>query len=289
MDKYHNEKSNSFPVSDAEYAEGLQFQEALMESVIISQIKNNSYPPLPAAHTHNLSGKKSIEIGQSSQSFCEICAERKETNEMFPTESCIHSFCSECIGKYVVSKIQESNTIFTCPGSNCKAVLELDICRTKLAKRVIDLWEEALCKETTNQWQKFYCPFKDCSAMLLNDNINNGEKAVMRECECPFCHRLFCAECNVPWHSGVECGVFQRLNEDERKREDLMVMELAKQEKWSRCPKCRFYVERIEGCSHMVCRIRPEYDFNSSIMKLELYIDYTIRVILNCRTVMDAD
>ncbi|EEF49282.1 E3 ubiquitin-protein ligase RSL1 [Ricinus communis] len=253
----------TFPISDAKYAEALQFQEALMGSVMISQMKN-SITTATIINTCKISNPSSLlmiepppvvpnsptETGQSSQIFCEICVEKKETDQMFATDSCIHSFCLDCVGKYVGTKIQESQTIVTCPGMNCRAVLELDICRTKLAKGVIDSWEEALCKEMISTLQSFYCPFRDCSALLVNDN----EGEVIRESECPFCHRLFCAQCYVPWHSGIECEAFQRLNEDERGREDLMVIELAKEKKWSRCPKCRFYVERTQGCPHMVCR-----------------------------------
>ncbi|XP_050231743.1 E3 ubiquitin-protein ligase RSL1-like [Mercurialis annua] len=211
-----------------------------------------------------IESEKESSDGQSSQIFCEICAERKEFIDMFATESCVHnSFCSDCISKHVSTKIQESITRVTCPGINCSSVLELDICRTKLSKRVVDRWEEALSVEMINQLQKIYCPFKDCSALLVKDN-KEGEK-VTRECECPFCHRLFCAECNVPWHSGVECGVFQKLNKDERGKDDLMLMELAKQKKWSRCPKCRFYVERIHGCPHMICRCRFEFCYGCGL------------------------
>ncbi|XP_050235260.1 E3 ubiquitin-protein ligase RSL1-like [Mercurialis annua] len=249
--EHHDVETDSFQVSDAKYAEKLQFQEALMGCVIISQIKSNK----PST--------ESPVTGQSSQSFCEICAERKENNEMFATGSCVHSFCSDCISRHVSTKIRESITVVTCPGINCRSVLELDVCRTKLSKRVIDLWEEALCLEMISQWQKVYCPFKDCSALLVNDNEEKG--TVMRECECPYCHRMFCAECNVPWHSGVECGVFQTLNQDERGKEDLMVMELAHRNQWSRCPNCRFYVERTEGCPHMICRCKFEFCYGCGL------------------------
>lgn len=33
-----------------------------------------------------------------------------------------------------------------------------------------------------------------------------------------------------------------------------MLMNLAKSKKWMRCPKCKFYVERSEGCLFMRCR-----------------------------------
>ncbi|KAJ9178878.1 hypothetical protein P3X46_010725 [Hevea brasiliensis] len=246
---FDNEKrQEGFTVSDAKCTEDMQFKEALMGRVIISQMKKNNptsdlmieAPPEP---NHQ-------EVGQSSHSFCDICVESKESNHMFTTDRCLHSYCSDCISKYVATKIQESITVITCPGLNCKAVLELETCRDKLNKGVIDLWEEALCEKLISCSQRFYCPFKDCSAMLVNDN--EGED--IREAECPFCNRLFCARCYVPWHSGVECEVYQRLNEDERGRQDLMVMELARDKKWRRCPQCKFFVEKTEGCLRIPCR-----------------------------------
>ncbi|OAY52618.1 E3 ubiquitin-protein ligase RNF144B [Manihot esculenta] len=231
------------------YAEELQLQETLMGSVIVSQRQMgnpSSALMIEPPREHNLE-----EAGQSSSlSFCDICTEMKESNRMFATERCAHSYCSECISKHVAAKIEDNITKVTCPGLNCEAVLELETCRVKLSNKVIDLWEEALCKELISASQRFYCPFRDCSAMMVADS--EGES--IKEAECPFCHRSFCAWCCVPWHSGVECEVFQKLNEDERGREDLMVMEIAKEKKWSRCPNCKFYVERTEGCPHITCR-----------------------------------
>lgn len=83
--------------------------------------------------------------------------------------------------------------------------------------------------------------------------MNDSEKLI-KECECPHCNRLFCAQCRVPWHTGMSCEEFQELNEDERGKEDLLLRNLAKERKWGRCPKCKFYVERTEGCPHMICR-----------------------------------
>ncbi|WMV35207.1 hypothetical protein MTR67_028592 [Solanum verrucosum] len=85
--------------------------------------------------------------------------------------------------------------------------------------------------------------------MLVNDSDD-----IVRESECPVCRRLFCAQCYVPWHCGVQCEEFQKMNVDERSREDLMVKELAKAKQWTRCPYCRFFVEKTEGCLHMTCR-----------------------------------
>uniref|UniRef100_A0A5B6ZBQ4 RBR-type E3 ubiquitin transferase n=1 Tax=Davidia involucrata TaxID=16924 RepID=A0A5B6ZBQ4_DAVIN len=270
-----NEEDQIFPISDAKYAEELQFQEALMASVINSQM-SNTVPPLTIQSSSALSPEVPIkvvkelgesssnpepmeiatEVGESaSHSFCEICAEQRESEEMFRNGSCNHhSYCNDCIGKHVATKIQENIKIVTCPSLNCKGVLELDTCRAMIPKEVLARWDEALCESLILASQKIYCPFRDCSAMLVNDGVE-----VIRESECPICRRLFCAQCDVPWHSGVECEEFQILNEDEKGREDLMVRELARDKHWMRCPNCKFIVEKSEGCLHMTCRCQFQF------------------------------
>ncbi|KAL3008630.1 hypothetical protein AAZX31_07G042800 [Glycine max] len=38
-----------------------------------------------------------------------------------------------------------------------------------------------------------------------------------------------------------------------------MLMELAKNKCWRRCPKCNFYVEKVDGCKHITCRCGNEF------------------------------
>ncbi|KAK8514196.1 hypothetical protein V6N13_063101 [Hibiscus sabdariffa] len=261
---FDHDEHETFPPSDHIYAQELQFQEALMSSAVLSsQISITISNPFITHVSPSILIRASIDIetkaaaaGESSSlSFCEICVERKESEAMFTTGRCLHSYCRDCISKHVWTRVEQSKTIITCPGENCRAVLELDTCRPLLPEAVVHRWEDALCLEFINASQRFYCPFMDCSAPLLNDD----EGEVIRESECPFCHRLFCAQCYVPWHTGIGCEDFQRLNEDERGREDLMVRELAMENKWTRCPKCNYYVERTEGCPHMTCRCNFEF------------------------------
>ncbi|KAL4336792.1 hypothetical protein S245_039327 [Arachis hypogaea] len=71
-----------------------------------------------------------------------------------------------------------------------------------IPKEVFERWENALCENLVLATsKKFYCPFKDCSAMLVN---NDGNEVVTCS-ECPHYHRLFCAQCKVAWHGGLEC------------------------------------------------------------------------------------
>ncbi|KAF4355294.1 hypothetical protein F8388_026564 [Cannabis sativa] len=255
------------PVSDAKYAEELQFQEALVSSAEATRNQTTIVTPSfflissPSPPSIIINVQKPVEeIGQSSEIFCEICTERKPTDEIFPNASCTHSYCSDCIGRHVASKIGESSAVavVACPGLDCRGAHELEIesCRSILAKEIVEKWDEALCEALLMECEKFYCPFNDCSAVLVREI---GEDEVIMESECPICHRLFCARCNVVWHSGIECEDYQRLNEDERGNEDLMVREMANQKNWKRCPRCKFYVERIDGCLHITCRCNYQF------------------------------
>ncbi|KAK9922858.1 hypothetical protein M0R45_031298 [Rubus argutus] len=196
------------------------------------------------------------EAEKSSQIIqCGICVELKESNQMFTNNTCAHSFCSDCITKQVAAKLDENFHIVSCPGLDCKSVLQLEDCIPILPKLVLERWNEALCQALVLGSEKLYCPFRDCSMVLVIED----EREVVRGSECPACHRLFCAECRVPWHPGVDCEEFQRLNEDERGRDDLMVNQLAKDNKWMRCPRCKFFVEKTQGCPHITCRCQFQF------------------------------
>ncbi|KAK9274710.1 hypothetical protein L1049_021961 [Liquidambar formosana] len=209
-------------------------------------------------------GPSVSETGQCSNSkieippfMCEICVEPKPMDESFKIDGCTHSYCTECVVKYVASKLQDNVTCIRCPVSNCTGLLEPEYCRDILPSEVFERWGNALCESVILGSEKFYCPFKDCSALLINDG---GE--VVTQSECPNCRRLFCAQCKASWHVGIDCAEFQKLNKDEREREDIMMMNLAKNKNWKRCPKCRFYVEKSQGCMYMKCRCGFAFCYN---------------------------
>ena len=235
-----------FPVSDEKYAEELQLQEALMSSAISSSRTRSSkehfveqkiiktepgessqifYPNYANAKPKNLiiqssetedhyvEHKRGIkpETDESSKIFCPICMDAKTSTEMFRINTCTHLFCSDCIVKHVAVKIQENISVVKCPDLNCKGVIKPELCRSIIPKLLFDRWEDALCESLILGTHKMYCPFQDCSAMLVDDV---GERVTVSEC--PNCRRLFCAQCKVAWHAGIDCADFQRLGKDKR-------------------------------------------------------------------------
>ncbi|GJM98794.1 hypothetical protein PR202_ga15833 [Eleusine coracana subsp. coracana] len=174
---------------------------------------------------------------------CAICFEKVHISEKFLVRQCAHAFCNTCVGSYVAAKVSENVAVIGCPDPECeKGLVEIDLCYGIIPSELFDRWNIALCEDIVGG-DKFYCPFKDCSALLINDGA-----VEIKETECPHCHRLFCASCRVPWHHGIKCKEFKKLGDDEKGQGDLTLKSLAKKKKWQRCPKCKMYVSRKSGC-----------------------------------------
>ncbi|KAK9922856.1 hypothetical protein M0R45_031296 [Rubus argutus] len=217
-------------MSDAKYAEELQFQEAIMaSSALVCETTNNIASC--SSSTLTIQARQAVqsslihevldpEAENSSHILCGICVEFKESDQMFTNNTCAHSFCSDCITKQVAAKLDESFHIVSCPGLDCKSVLELEDCAPILSKLVLERWNEALCEALVLGSQKVYCPFSDCSMVLVIED----EGEIVRESECPAC---------------IDCSV--RMSE------------------FRGIPGCKFLVERSQGCLHITCRCQFQF------------------------------
>ncbi|XP_004307158.1 PREDICTED: probable E3 ubiquitin-protein ligase RNF217-like [Fragaria vesca subsp. vesca] len=206
-------------------------------------------------------GKRKRNEGSISKppSFaCEICLETKSAHESFGIKNCTHVYCTDCVVKYVDSKLEQNIASIGCLVPDCnKGSLDPEHCRLILKPEVFEKWGKWLCEDVITGSLKFYCPFKDCSTMLIDD----GEE-VVRESECPSCKRLFCAQCKVPWHTGITCEEFKKLNKDDTAKEDIKMERLAYKKHWRKCPRCGIYVERTGGCSTVHCRCGTYFSFH---------------------------
>ncbi|CAN6563603.1 unnamed protein product [Malus baccata var. baccata] len=146
-----------------------------------------------------------------------LCENLTEAHDRFDIKNCSHAYCTDCMVKYVVSKLQDNITSIRCPVPNCIGLLEPEYCRPILPPEVFYRRGSALCEAVILGSEKFYCSYKDCSAMLIDDGTE-----VVRQSVCPNCWRMFCAQCKVPWHEGIKCEGFLKLNKDEREKEDII-------------------------------------------------------------------
>lgn len=83
--------------------------------------------------------------------------------------------------------LEDNVTSIACPKPGCTGGLNPEYCRPILLNDIYDRWGKALC-ETMNY---FYCPFADCSALLIREEQDEND-----ESQCPHCERVVCAKCN---------------------------------------------------------------------------------------------
>lgn len=203
--------------------EAFQIQQALHASLSLSQSQN---------HPSSSSSSQTIS--------CEICTEEKPPSNML---DCRHSFCAACVSKHVEYKLRDNVIAISCPAPSCASAIRPHALRPHLAAEVVERWEEAVAESAIQASQRVRCPHPGCEEVMVNEG---GDEVA--ECECPWCHRLFCARCGVTWHQGLECGEFRRKGEKEKLRR------LAMENKWKKCPSCKVFVDKTEGCIHITCR-----------------------------------
>lgn len=187
---------------------------------------------------------------------CIVCLEPPPANGMFEALPCSHRLCIPCLQKYVRFKLQAKQIPIPCVQSRCPETLTLEACKPFLPWKLSDAWEILLVEHHIPQGERVYCPFPNCSALLIKDISG---KSINTSVECPSCNRLFCVSCMVPWHAHLTCSEYQKLPPDERSREDVLLQGLAKEKKWSRCSKCKHYIELRQGCNHITCRCGNQF------------------------------
>ncbi|KAG2305649.1 hypothetical protein Bca4012_085180 [Brassica carinata] len=242
------------PISDVNYAAEIHLQEALFSSLSTAK-GNNNIPQVQRSFTTVIKQEPVVKIENEplelSRRLCMICMDEKPSSDMFRgSVTCTHAYCTQCTIRYVATKIRENSARIKCPDAECTRSIEPYMCRDLIPKDVFERWEKILCESLISSWDKLYCPFKDCSSVIVLDD-GGGNNANVTQTECPSCHRLFCAQCKVAWHGGIGCEEFQKFGNTKKKssdEEDALLVQMAKNKQWRRCSRCKFYVEKADGC-----------------------------------------
>ena len=170
---------------------------------------------------------------------CGICSEMiLSPNKVYL--KCEHYFCIECWIDYLKEKITNANVSkILCMQHGCGTVLEGNFIK-KILEGHNDLIEKYdkfyQRKKMLEQSDKVkFCPIPDCEGYAEKTGKSKYVK-------CNFGHE-FCFECGSAPHGKKKC-------------EDMMDKEF---EEWrshkivKRCPCCRMWTEKNEGCNHMTC------------------------------------
>ncbi|KAF8039788.1 hypothetical protein BT93_B2105 [Corymbia citriodora subsp. variegata] len=195
---------------------------------------------------------------------CVICLEDTDVSQIFVVDGCLHRYCFPCMRQHVEVKLLHG-IVPRCPHEGCKSDLSVSSCSTFLTPKLIEMMTQRLKEASIPVTEKIYCPYPTCSALMSKTEASecSATSGVARSGarKCIKCHRLFCINCKVPWHSSLTCSAYKVLH-PLPPAEDAKLKSLASQNLWRQCIKCNHMIELSEGCFHMTCRCGYEFCYN---------------------------
>ena len=81
------------------------------------------------------------------------------------------------------------------------------------------------------------CPFPDCDSYAKRENSN------IKYVSCIKYKHKFCFNCLKDWHYNKKCENIL----------DQSFIKWKDSDKVKRCPKCKYFIEKNEGCNHITC------------------------------------
>ncbi|XP_026437673.1 probable E3 ubiquitin-protein ligase RNF144A-A [Papaver somniferum] len=186
---------------------------------------------------------------------CNICFTELPLERKF--KGCRHPYCTNCVAKYIEAQVIYRNiSKITCPEFNCNVMLEASSYQSVLPKSVFEKWCRALCESAVFlnaskggvAYGRSYCPYRNCSELVLNECVGYSSSSKITESNCPSCKKPFCFHCMVPWKENHQCNSNREIVIDIDSKDDSLFMKIVKKKRWRRCPSCKHYVERNEGC-----------------------------------------
>jgi hypothetical protein len=188
-------------------------------------------------NTYNTYNKNNYSYGKKE---CGVCSDEIPSNDLSKVKlPCKHYFCLDCWLEYLKEKINNANVYkLSCMDHKCGFILE-----EKFIKSIIDSDETLLEKYNkfltrkklmdSNKKIKF-CPIPDCDGY--------AEKKKNKYVTCNFGHE-FCFQCGQKPHGKKKCAKVIDEGFEEWKSHTLV----------KRCPYCKYWTEKNEGCNHMTC------------------------------------
>ena len=232
-------RKNSLSFSDDE-----EENDDLLDDLLIHRTNTNSNRFNAYENTYRNSlgkenTKKNNELKEIAEKECSICFDKIDS-PIDVSLSCGHYFCVSCWTDYLTEKITNANVSkILCMQHGCSVILD-----TKFIKKILNGKNELIDKyDKFLQRKKLleksdkvkFCPFPNCEGYAEKTGKSKYVK-------CNFGHE-FCFECGNEPHGKKKC-------------EEMMDKEF---EEWrshkivKRCPCCRMWTEKNEGCNHMTC------------------------------------
>ena len=180
-------------------------------------------------------------------SKCPICYDEISSPVQL---ACGHSYCTACIRHFLTTASDSKIFPLCCMGdeNNCRAPIPIPTLQRFLpSQQFKHLLETVFISYIEHLPQEFkYCTTPDCRQVYRC--VESQTSLVLH---CPSCLSAICTSCHEEVHEGMSCA--ERKLHDPAEQERL-TDQLAMQSGFKRCPECKVWIDKNEGCNHMSCR-----------------------------------
>ena len=182
-----------------------------------------------------------VYIQKSNNKICIICGENLKPSEVRRNKlKCKHLACTDCYYEYIKEKINSNKFLdIKCPQEDCQQIIQYNMIVQILVndKALLEKYNKLIKRNQLMLDPNIQlCPYPDCESY--------AKKTKNKYVKCIEKKHKFCFICLKDWHGKIPC-------KDSTLTNSLNVLEKNNQVK--RCPKCKFFIEKGEGCNHMTC------------------------------------
>ena len=171
---------------------------------------------------------------------CEVCYDELNNEEKKENSiPCGHLFCTHCWFNYLKTSIIEAKVEnIKCMDHECNEIISEEFILKHLTGNndLIDKYNKFKKRaEIINDKNKKQCPHPNCESFL-----QKSEESKYVKCENG--HK-YCYECLKAPHGDKSCDY----------KIEKQFAKWTKGKRVKRCPRCKMYTEKNEGCNHMTC------------------------------------
>ncbi|KAJ7168243.1 hypothetical protein C8R43DRAFT_917120 [Mycena crocata] len=164
------------------------------------------------------------------------------------TLGCDHTYCMGCLRHYISTASDSFPLICLGNEATCRTPIPIPTIESFLpVPQYHQLLETAFLRYIEQHPREFkYCRTADCTQVYRSSTAGTAMT-------CPSCFLSICSSCDEEAHVGMSCADSRLQNdpgEQERRNEEWAVANGVK-----RCPTCSVWIEKIEGCNHMHCKL----------------------------------
>jgi len=212
----------------------------------------------------------------SDPTHCPACLHAFPPGEILSL-GCAHGFCRGCMQTF----IEQCAPLPLCPTGSCRATVSEEVVEAVMGSAGVEAFRNAMLERALQEMPgRVVCPNPACGAVVSCE----GDERQRVSCACGY--PSFCSRCRQQYHYHSDCSVVQSLREQwaawlnsgleqymglqagfdkflrqrtaaleiaSQRHQELADDELYKAKHCRLCPNCYRPVERVDGCSSMIC------------------------------------